>query len=200
VTTPALVWVGGDSAALAAANPPTHTPHQGVCLSCVLDPTRTPSTTLLCMETTGWVTKRGAPSQHVPTSALGACRRVGTQACIAAQPPRHPTQRPHQGVCLAGVPDPTRTPSATLLCIYTAGRWRDRGAAYQHVTTPALSGCVGGDSGVQPSHQPSEPTHPHPTRLCACHVSLTPPARRPPLSYVWRLQGKGGTGTLPTNM
>ena len=170
------MWVGGDSAALAAANPPTHTPHQGVCLSCVLDPTRTPSTTLLCMETTGWVTKRGAPSQHVPTSALGACRRVGSQACIAAQPPRHPTQRPHEDVCLAGVPDPTRTPSATLLCIYTAGRWRDRGAAYQHVTTPALSGCVGG-WGLRRAAQP--PTHPPTPHQVVCPSCVPDPTRTP---------------------
>jgi len=60
------------------------------------------------------------------------------------------------------VPGGTRTLSATLLCVYTAGRGPGRGAASQHVPTTALGVWVGGGGsrGQAPAGQGVQGWHP----------------------------------------
>jgi hypothetical protein len=75
--------------------------------------------------------------------------------------------------------------------VQTVRRGRARGAASQLVLAPALGVSVSGLSCGRPV-----PTL-LPPKVCAWHVSPSPPVRCPRLSYVCRPWGGGGTGLLP---
>ena len=112
--------------------------------------------------------------------------------------PTHPTPLRSHPWCVRGM-----CPRPHLHAVRDSHVHVDHGArAGQGCCLPTCArsspGCVGGDYalGVPASHTP---TH-VPTVVCACDASPAPPARCPPLSYVYRLRGEGGKGVLPTNM
>ena len=171
------VCVGGESAPQPPTTPPTLPPRYV--------PTMRPRRHPHAIRHSHMYVDCGArPKQGCcpPTCARSSPGCVWGLCCGRPYPPPRHSRQECQNVCVACVPDPTRTLSATLLCMLMAGWGLGRGVACQHVPAPALGVWVGGVSGAgtRTSH-----TRTHvPTVVCACHASLVPSACCPQVYYV----------------
>jgi hypothetical protein len=131
----------------------------------------------------------------LPTCARSSPGCVGGDSAPGA-PASHTTIHVPTVLCAchASPAPPARFPPLSYVC-----RLRGEGRAW--VLPPnmcPLPVCVCG-WGLCPAPASHTPAH-VPAVLCACDASPAPPARFPPLYYVYRLRCEGGIGVLPISM